>query len=120
MRSATSMDWPGVVSCSFPIGAAALAETFVHEASHQHLNIVRRLGPVVNRTDAGLYYSPLKGSARPIEAILVAYHAVANMLLFYRDCLSSGIEDSGYCERNYARHIEDGRVLLGYLRSTKA
>jgi len=29
----------------------------------------------------------------PIDRILLAYHAFANVLLFYRDCLASGLDD---------------------------
>jgi hypothetical protein len=118
MRSASSMDWPGVISASFPCGPAALAEVLVHEASHQHLNIVRRLGPTENGDDHSLYHSPLKGVPRPIQAILVGFHAVANMCLFYRDCLDSRIEDGGYCEANLRRHCEDALCLSAHLQAS--
>ena len=118
MRSASSMDWPGVISASFPCGPAALAEVLVHEASHQHLNIVRRLGPIANGDDHSLYHSPLKGVPRPIQAILVGFHAIANMCLFYRDCVDSSIDDGGYCEANLRRHREDALRMSAHLQTS--
>jgi HEXXH motif-containing protein len=46
---------------------------------------------------------------RPLDRILVAYHAFANMLLFYRTVLRSGLADDPYCvemETRLSRELE--------------
>ncbi|MCA9666296.1 MAG: hypothetical protein KC503_11935, partial [Myxococcales bacterium] len=47
-------------------------------------------GPVDDGSDRRLYPSPIKKAERPIDKILLAYHAVANMVLFYRQCAENG------------------------------
>ena len=59
-------------------------EMLVHEASHQHFFLAKQLGPIDDGSDDCLYFSPLVGLDRPLEKMLLAYHAVVNMLLFYR------------------------------------
>jgi HEXXH motif-containing protein len=111
---------PGVVQISFPIGTVLLAETLVHEASHQHLDVVRRLGPVHDGSDQTLYYSPIRKTGRPIDKILVAYHAFANVLLFYRLCRASGLRDRGYIKRNEEKLLPQLAQLEAPLHRSRA
>jgi HEXXH motif-containing protein len=111
---------PGVVQVSFPVGTVLLAETLVHEASHQHLEIVRRLGPVHSGSDQALYYSPIRKAGRPIDKILVAYHAMVNVLLFYRLCRQSGLRDGGYIKRREGKLLSQLEELEAPLRRTRA
>jgi HEXXH motif-containing protein len=111
---------PGVVQVSFPLGTVLLAETLVHEASHQHLHIVRRLGPFHDGSDRRLYYSPIRKQGRPIEMILVAYHAMVNVVLFYRLCRASGLRDGGYIKRHEEKLLPQLAQLEAPLRSTRA
>jgi HEXXH motif-containing protein len=111
---------PGVISISFPAEPVALAEMLVHEASHQYLHLLSRLGALDDGSDTTLYDSPVKRCPRPIGAILLAYHAFANVQLFYRAALARGIDDAGYCERN-ARELAPQLVLMEeWLCSTTA
>jgi len=120
LRSSGDDDRPGIVEISFPHGAAAIAEMLVHETSHQHFYLLTRLGEVDDGTDTELYHSPVKREGRPIRAILLAYHAFANVALFYRACLASGVDDGGYCRRNLERHLPELEVLERHLRATDA
>jgi HEXXH motif-containing protein len=72
-----------------------IAELLVHECSHQHFYLLRRLGSMHDEADATLYYSPVRDMGRPLLYILLAYHAVANMLLFHRAALAAGAPDAG-------------------------
>ena len=72
----------------------------VHECSHQYYHLLTRLGPVDDGSDTTLAYSPVKNTGRPISMILLAYHAFANVELFYRHCQAAGLEDEGYCANN--------------------
>jgi HEXXH motif-containing protein len=82
---------PGVICVSDQPLQWPLAEMLVHEATHQYLHIINRLGPLDDGTDDRLYYSPFRNKNRPIFFIVVAYHAFANVLLFYRTARQRGI-----------------------------
>jgi HEXXH motif-containing protein len=100
--SSSTEETPATVSLTARPHAAELAETLVHESAHQYLHMLARLGPLDDGSDPTLYYSPLKGTGRPVRGILVAYHAVGNILLWTRAALANGTEDPAYVERNAA------------------
>ena len=77
----------GVVYVSSPCRGIRLAETLIHEASHQYFFLGLRELSYCSLNDDVLYYSPFNKLDRPIERILLAYHAFANVLLFYRSVL---------------------------------
>jgi HEXXH motif-containing protein len=99
---------------------AAVAELLVHEASHQYFNLLCLLGPFDDGTDTTQYYSPAVRRNRPLDRIGIAYHAFANILLFYRLCLGSGIVDGGYCSRMIARVTAEVEQLQRPLRNNLA
>lgn len=81
-----SGSWPdssGCVYLSQPISALKVAEVLVHEASHQYFHMAERISPSKRPDEHGLYYSPSVGTERPLDRILLAYHAFANVLNFY-------------------------------------
>ncbi len=120
LRSGSDFDKPGIIQASFPSRTIAMAETFVHECSHQHFQILSRVGKVEDGSDKTLYYSPVRQTGRPLDKILLAYHAFANVLLFYRMCRKSGLEDeAGYLGRNEPRLVEQLRQLEAPLHQTK-
>lgn len=67
-----------------------MAEILVHEAAHQYYYLLCRLGAVDDGTDQRLYFSPLVRTNRPLHRILLAYHAVANIILFARMLRTNG------------------------------
>jgi hypothetical protein len=88
-----------------------LAEMLVHEASHQHFQIATFLGPVQDGSDDQLYYSPVVERPRPIDKILLAYHAFANVILFLRICQSRGLGDQNFLKSNLRRLSEEVATL---------
>jgi HEXXH motif-containing protein len=102
IKSGSDFNRPGVIHVSFPARTISLAEMLVHEATHQYFQILARLGPVENGSDERLYYSPVRRTGRPIDKILLAYHAFANVLLFYRACAASGRSYRADCAHNEA------------------
>ena len=72
----------------------SVAEMLIHEASHQYLELLNKLGPTVDPNHTELYYSPAKQCDRPLHKILLAYHAFANVMLFYRGVAERGLADS--------------------------
>jgi HEXXH motif-containing protein len=92
----------------------------VHEASHQYFHIARRLEAVHDGSDDRLFHSPVKGIGRPIDAILLAFHAFGNVVLFYRLCVDAGLDDKGYCAANAARHLAELEIMRSHIRSSRA
>jgi len=72
----------------------SVAEMLIHEASHQYFELLNKLGPTVDPNHTKLYYSPVKQCERPLNKILLAYHAFANVMLFYRGVAECGLADS--------------------------
>lgn len=77
----------------------------IHECTHQYLHMLSWFETLVTK-DAQPHYSPLKGCERPLERIVLGYHAFANVLLAYAQ-----LDTHGYGERISSRV----RVVSGYL-----
>ena len=84
----------GTILISDNSRALSVAEMLVHESSHQYLELLNKLGPTVDPRHTELYYSPAKQCDRPLHKILLAYHAFANVMLFYRGVAECGLADS--------------------------
>lgn len=80
-----------------------IAEMLVHEVSHQYHSLLEKIGPTTSDDKEGrnrkLYYSPFTKSERPLDRLLVAYHAFANVELFYRALIASGTCSEGQCSK---------------------
>jgi HEXXH motif-containing protein len=74
---------PGEVYLNLNASAAGIAESLVHEASHQYFHLLEGVGPLAV-ADAPQAFSVLKNAYRPLDLVLLGYHAVVNMILFYR------------------------------------
>jgi HEXXH motif-containing protein len=97
-RSGSHPHYPGGIHMSLPEAPVDLANMLVHEASHQYYQVACSIGKVDSGEDSRLYYSPAKGTERPLSRILLAFHAFANVALLYEEFISRGGDDGGYCE----------------------
>jgi HEXXH motif-containing protein len=120
IQSGSIAKYFGVIHVSASPSVPAIAELLVHEASHQYFHLLCLLEAFDDGSDANLYYSPAVRTDRPLERIGVAYHAFANILLFYDSCLTSGIDDGGYCRRNREALSPDVARLEAPLRGSDA
>jgi HEXXH motif-containing protein len=111
---------PGEIHITAGRTVAETLEMLVHEASHQHLFVAQLFGSLDDGTDARLYYSPVRGTKRPIGAILVAYHAVANISLAMRAVRSGGFDPDGYFERNENEYLAQVPVFEDALSTSNA
>jgi HEXXH motif-containing protein len=109
----------GEVHMSSKLDPLMHAEMLVHEASHQHYFLAESLGRVSDGTDPTMYYSPLVREHRPVERILLAYHAVANILLFYDDYEAAGGEITPFFTRNRAQLRAELEQLAPPLRTNR-
>jgi HEXXH motif-containing protein len=119
MRSGSNSKWPGLVYMSVE-DPVVLADNLVHEASHQYFHLLTRIEPVDDGSDEALYFSPVAGRDRPLRAILVAYHAFANVVLFLTACVRGGLDDRGYCTARLEEVIPKIRRLEEPLRENAA
>ncbi|WP_229158285.1 aKG-HExxH-type peptide beta-hydroxylase [Bradyrhizobium brasilense] len=71
----------GTISLSENATPAQIAESLVHEASHQLFYFAKAIGPLVTDNEMRLY-SPLKREKRSVENVLLAWHAMANVVAF--------------------------------------
>lgn len=92
--SGSAFDFPGLVYLEASPSATKVAECLVHECSHQYLNALHIVSPVVRLDDREAFYSPIKGVDRSTYNVLTAAHALANMMRLYsriRECV--GLDD---------------------------
>jgi hypothetical protein len=111
---------PGVLNMSPTKAILAVVEMLVHESTHQYLFCAGLLGATDDGSDRRLYYSPVKGCERPISKILVAYHAVGNILLASRALCASLGDTECYHMRNEVRFLPQLKTLDDALSSTSA
>lgn len=90
----------GFIHASALASIPSSAEMAVHEAAHQYYLLISRLGSVDDGTDGTLYYSPLVEKKRPLNRILFAFHACANILAYYRQCQAAASPHQEYFARN--------------------
>ena len=118
--SSSNYRFPGHIVMSDDQRPIGMAEMLVHEASHQRFHIAARLGPVDDGSDSRVHYSSLARKDRPIDRILLAFHAQANIVLFYQTCLQAGLDDGGYCSNHMHDQFERLEQLHSVLRQTDA
>lgn len=117
-RSSSWMHAPGIILMSSSVNPIEVAEMLVHECSHQYYYLVSRLATVVHGNDTQEYYSPAVQKSRPLSKILVAYHAFANILLFYRTLMRTGLAGDLYCHAMESRLSVEVKELEQSLRDS--
>jgi hypothetical protein len=96
-----------ISSCSDPV---SVAEMLVHESSHQYYHILTTMEDVTDKSDPATYYSPFVRRLRTLDRILVAYHAFANVYLFYQKC-SASKEHDRRDRRDFEELVNDVRAV---------
>lgn len=74
----------GVAYLSLHPSALTLAEALIHEGSHNKLNALLALDPLLTNGWAPLYSSPFRPDPRPLRGILLAAHAFLPVLEFLK------------------------------------
>jgi HEXXH motif-containing protein len=77
--SGSFMTWFGHVQMSLA-SVVKTIDMLVHETSHQYFHLARLFDPLCQH-DAPAVYSVLKKTHRPLERVLLGYHAAGNMWL---------------------------------------
>lgn len=89
LASGSSALRPGGVDIACPASVTETAEMLIHECSHQYLHMVSWFGALITE-DARPHYSPLKDRERPLDRIVLGYHAYGNVMLAYEQLRAHG------------------------------
>lgn len=108
VSSWSSLHYPGLVSMTLFASPLDMAETLVHEASHQHFHLLDRLFPLSERGAEEWLYSPVKRCRRPALMLLLAYHAFGNVALFFDALRRNG----RLADADWRHHMADLRDWL--------
>ncbi len=119
LASWSRRDWYGLISMTVDARPPALAEILVHECTHQYYFQSGWFEPVDDGSDGRSYYSPVVKTERPINKILLAYHAFANVLIMNRCFLDAGVRDP-YCIQNQSVVTKQLAQLDKALQKTSA
>jgi HEXXH motif-containing protein len=112
----------GLIYISSPLPVARLAESLVHEASHQYFQTAETVHRFTGMAiDERLYWSPYAGQNRHLDRILFAFHAFANVTAFYQQVLRGRIDDGlrAHSENTLAFHRPHLDAFRGYLESSE-
>ena len=114
-----SSPWrPGYIVATAPATVSLQAETLIHESSHQYFYMMQMLSPVGTQEAAGLELtSPLNGKRREISRYMLAYHAVANMIMFHAKALEKQVDDRSVVQERL-RYLRP--IALQYLEDLDA
>lgn len=110
----------GLVYLSQPRGLIHNIEGLVHECAHQHYHLALLVDPLQNGADQTLYPSPLKAVGRPIERILISYHALGNICLALDGLLAHKLatKDADLCRRRIQSNAAMARQLAQHLEQS--
>ena len=109
VMSWSSLHYPGLVSMTLFDSPIDMAETLVHEASHQWFHMLNRSFRLVQPTDRErLVWSPVKQCDRPLPRILLSFHAFGNIAIFFTDLWRAGFLE----QAEYDFHMSDLREWL--------
>ena len=115
VMSWSSLHYPGLVSMTLFDSPIDMAETLVHEASHQWFHMLNRSFRLVQPADRErLVWSPVKQCERPLPRILLSFHAFGNIALFFTDLWRAGLLDRA----EYDFHMSDLRSWLPEMSQT--
>ncbi|MFE2124590.1 HEXXH motif-containing putative peptide modification protein [Rhodococcus aetherivorans] len=120
MASGSTVALPGVVAISHPANLFDLLETLVHECAHQYFHLLSRYGAFDDGSDTAHYWSPAARAMRPVHRILVAYHALANVVILFDAMRDADVADDGYVERNIDTVLRKVNELDAPLRGNPA
>jgi HEXXH motif-containing protein len=90
-RSGSTVEIPGMVALDLFGGEIQILEALVHESAHRHLYIAETHNPLIDPGCDARFRSPLRPEPRPLRGIMLAYHALAYICLFYEEAAKTGL-----------------------------
>lgn len=112
--SETSMLLPGHISITNNASVVETINMLVHETSHLYFHLLHLSVPLVD-SHAPMYYSILKDTKRPLQNILLGYHAFVNVYVVL--CLLNSAGDKELSHKELNDHLEH---VFNYLMQLEA
>lgn len=106
--SASYQEAIGTVYLSLHPSPLTMAEAVIHEVSHNKLNALFEVDPVILNDRSETYASPVRPDARPIHGVLLAVHAFLPVARLYDRMLEDAAPAS---QGEIRRHLERVRKL---------
>lgn len=88
--SASYADNLGTIYCSLHDDPMTMAEAVIHEVSHNKLNALLRLDPVLHNAFSCTVSSPIRPDPRPLHGVLLAVHAFVAVEHLYDAMVEAG------------------------------
>lgn len=107
---------PGTVAISASPEGEPMIDSLIHEICHHYFYLALRLGKVA-RDSGRLFYNPILRCDRPIEMILLAFHAFANVYRYCTEAMDRGVGDRDYLAYRMAVLSEQLPILDAHLAS---
>jgi HEXXH motif-containing protein len=83
--SASYAEFVGTIYLSLHPDVLTLAEALIHEHSHNKINMLWTLAPVLDNAFAPLYSSPFRPDPRPLHGVLLGVHAFLPVERLYEE-----------------------------------
>lgn len=122
--SASYQEAIGTIYLSLHPSPMTMAEALLHEFSHNKLNALFELDPVLENAWWPLYASPVRPDPRPLHGVLLAVHAFLPVARLYERMIEEGsaeAQSAAFTER-FARirrtNREGAEVVLAHARPT--
>ncbi|HJL16350.1 MAG TPA: HEXXH motif-containing putative peptide modification protein [Sandaracinaceae bacterium LLY-WYZ-13_1] len=95
-----------------------MAEAVIHELSHNELNALFELDPVLHNAFSPLFTSPVRPDPRPLHGVLLAVHAFLPVAELYRRMIEAQAPGSDHPDfrRRYATVVRQNREGVAVLR----
>jgi hypothetical protein len=111
-RSGSMAEIPGMVALDLFGGEVQILEALVHESAHHHLYVAETDAPLIAVGCEQRFHSPLRPEPRPLRGIMLAYHALAYICLFYEQAAKSGLPTPKGALRQLQSQLEDAESTL--------
>ena len=93
-----------------------MIDSLIHEICHHYFYLGLKLGKVA-RDPGRLFYNPILRCDRPIDMILLAFHAFANVYRYCGEAVDRGVGDRVYFAYRMAMLREQLPILDAHLAS---
>lgn len=92
--SASYQEIIGTIYLSLHPSRMTLSEALIHEFSHNKLNALFELDPVLENAFSPLYTSPVRPDPRPLHGVLLAVHAFLPVARLYEQMIADGAPEA--------------------------
>ncbi|MDI1477136.1 HEXXH motif-containing putative peptide modification protein [Polyangium sp. y55x31] len=123
--SASYQEAIGTIYMSLHPSLMTMTEAVIHEFSHNKINALFEVDPVLENAFSPLYTSPVRPDPRPLHGVLLAVHAFLPVARLYERMIEAGhplAKAPGFSER-FARvrqiNAEGAEVILEHGKPTR-